>query len=79
MKFGVITRTCTPTITSLYTTKFRRAYAESVVLEKSGKKRHPFKDMHPWKSITEFSTDLVNNVIYNQGDNIRVVSPMLFL
>ena len=75
MKFGVITRTCAPAITSLYTTKFTRAYAESVALKKSGKKRHPFKDMHPWKSITEFSTDLVNNVIYNQDGLVVINKP----
>ncbi|XP_076667893.1 mitochondrial mRNA pseudouridine synthase Rpusd3 [Andrena cerasifolii] len=75
MKFGVVTRTCASAITSLCTTKLKRAYAESVALKNSGKERHPFKDMHPWKSITEFSTALVNNVIYNQDGLVVINKP----
>lgn len=42
------------------------------ILKKNYIKNHPYKNIHPWKSLLEFSNDLINNLIYNKGNNIQL-------
>lgn len=42
------------------------------ILRKNYIKDHPYKNIHPWKSLSEFSNDLINNLIYNKGNNIEI-------
>lgn len=43
------------------------------ILKKNYVKNHPYGNIHPWKSLLEFSSDLVNNLIYNEGNYILYV------
>lgn len=48
------------------------------ILKKNYIKDHPYKNIHPWKSLLEFSNDLVNNLIYNKGNNIQLYIILYF-
>ncbi|XP_076751731.1 pseudouridylate synthase RPUSD4, mitochondrial [Xylocopa sonorina] len=36
---------------------------------------HPYKQIHPWKSLTEFAEDLLNNIIYNKDGLVALNKP----
>lgn len=40
---------------------------EPQINDKKDKVIHPYRNIHPWKSIDQFTKDLVDNVIYNDG------------
>ncbi|CAK9805914.1 Pseudouridylate synthase RPUSD4, mitochondrial [Anthophora quadrimaculata] len=52
---------------------FKRNYLSNTVEEKAEKTIHPFKQIHPWKSVKEFADDLLNNIIYNK-DGLLVLN-----
>ncbi|XP_026300657.1 mitochondrial RNA pseudouridine synthase rpusd4, partial [Apis mellifera] len=45
------------------------------ILKKNYVKNHPYGNIHPWKSLLEFSSDLVNNLIYNEDGLIILNKP----
>ena len=53
---------------------FKRNYVVNVC-EKAEKKIHPYKQIHPWKSLAEFSEDLFNNIIYNKDGLVALNKP----
>ncbi|XP_076246129.1 mitochondrial mRNA pseudouridine synthase Rpusd3 [Calliopsis andreniformis] len=73
--FRVIICMCAPRVRILCTKICKRNYMENVAFRKSNKSIHPYNQIHPWKSFTEFSKDLVNNVIYNQDGLVALNKP----
>lgn len=43
------------------------------ILKRNYIKNHPYKYIHPWKSLSQFTDDLLNNIIYNKGNNILLI------
>lgn len=48
---------------------FKRNYLANTAQQTLASKIHPYKQMHPWKSLEQFSEDLLNNIIYNEGSS----------
>ncbi|XP_076177829.1 pseudouridylate synthase RPUSD4, mitochondrial isoform X2 [Ptiloglossa arizonensis] len=75
IKSDVLRRTCILSTNTLNTKLFKRDYAESAVDKKLKNRIHPFKEIHPWKSLAEFSEDLARNVIYNKDGLVVLNKP----
>ncbi|XP_043463898.1 mitochondrial RNA pseudouridine synthase Rpusd4-like [Leptopilina heterotoma] len=43
--------------------------------EKVYKEKHPYKQIHPWKSASEFSESLVKNILYNEDGLVAINKP----
>ncbi|CAK9799908.1 Pseudouridylate synthase RPUSD4, mitochondrial [Anthophora plagiata] len=56
-----------------YIQVLKRNYLSNTVLENVEKKIHPFKQIHPWKSLKELADDLLDNIIYNK-DGLLVLN-----
>ncbi|XP_078048430.1 pseudouridylate synthase RPUSD4, mitochondrial [Augochlora pura] len=54
---------------------FRRYYVQQIFHKKPITVIHPYKQIHPWRSLTEFSNDLVHNVIYNYAGLVALNIP----
>lgn len=61
-------------ITNSYTLKYAYTTASSCIkiLKRNYLKNHPYKHIHPWISFTQFSDDLLNNIIYNKGNTLNI-------
>lgn len=70
IKFWAQKRACTIVF---YTKIYKRNCMTNVLEQKVKKQVHPYKCIHPWKSLTEFSEDLLNSTIYNK-DGIVVLN-----
>ncbi|XP_076635911.1 pseudouridylate synthase RPUSD4, mitochondrial [Colletes latitarsis] len=75
IKFVMHRCLCTPAVNGLHRKLFNRNYNMENVQQKSEKKIHPYKQLHPWKSLTDFSEDLVKNVIYNKDGLVVLNKP----
>ena len=42
------------------------------ILKRNYIKNHPYKYIHPWKSLSQFTDDLLNNIIYNNGNILLI-------
>ncbi|XP_003707989.1 pseudouridylate synthase RPUSD4, mitochondrial [Megachile rotundata] len=62
------TTICAPCIKLL-----KRNFAELQPISK--KALHPYKQIHPWKSMTEFSEDLLANIIFNEDGLVALNKP----
>ncbi|KZC10958.1 PREDICTED: ribosomal large subunit pseudouridine synthase C-like [Dufourea novaeangliae] len=74
-KLGSFVRICKPGINAFYTKAFKTDYTQHATQKCSKRDIHPYKRIHPWKSLREFSEDLVNNVIYNSDGLIALNKP----
>nr|XP_033323022.1 mitochondrial RNA pseudouridine synthase rpusd4-like [Megalopta genalis] len=54
---------------------FQRYYVQQILHKHSEIDTHPYKQIHPWRSLTEFSNDLVRNVIYNNDGLVALNKP----
>ncbi|XP_012256782.2 mitochondrial mRNA pseudouridine synthase RPUSD3-like [Athalia rosae] len=54
----------------------RRNYnTEPKITENDKQIKHPYQNLHPWKSINEFSKHLLDNVLYNDGGVVVLNKP----
>ncbi|XP_031846941.1 pseudouridylate synthase RPUSD4, mitochondrial [Nomia melanderi] len=76
MEMLVFKHVCTQTlkINSIFVKLFKRNYVQAV-LQSTSKNLHPYQQIHPWKSLDEFSEELVNNVIYNKDGLVAINKP----
>ncbi|XP_017763257.1 PREDICTED: RNA pseudouridylate synthase domain-containing protein 4-like [Eufriesea mexicana] len=56
-------------VTALCTKVIKRNYMNEMI------KNHPYKHIHPWKSLEEFSDHLLNNMIYNKNGLVVLNKP----
>lgn len=61
-------------ITKSYALKCAYTAATSCtkILKRNYIENHPYKHIHPWKSFTEFSDNLLNNIVYNKGNTFNI-------
>ncbi|XP_043528292.1 mitochondrial RNA pseudouridine synthase rpusd4-like [Frieseomelitta varia] len=45
------------------------------ILKRNYIKNHPYKHIHPWKSLSQFTDDLLNNIIYNKDGLVALNKP----
>ena len=64
-------------ITNSYKLKYAYTTASSCIkiLKRNYLKNHPYKHIHPWISFTQFSDDLLNNIIYNKDGLVVLNKP----
>ncbi|KOC68229.1 RNA pseudouridylate synthase domain-containing protein 4 [Habropoda laboriosa] len=58
-----------------YTKICNRCYLTNLKQEQYKKKIHPYKQIHPWKSLVEFADDLLNNIIYDKDGLVVLNKP----
>lgn len=70
IKFTAFKHTCirAPCIKLL-----KRNFAE--LKPKSKKELHPYEEIHHWKSVTEFSEDILANIIFNKDGLVAINKP----
>ncbi|XP_076657864.1 pseudouridylate synthase RPUSD4, mitochondrial [Halictus rubicundus] len=69
LKLAGFIRTIATRSAAPYRKLFKRGYVEQQILDRKSETIHPYRQIHPWRSLTEFSDDLIRNVIYN-GDGL---------
>ncbi|CAL7946397.1 unnamed protein product [Xylocopa violacea] len=70
-KFYTLKRVCTYIP---YLKVFRRNYVKGIAQSKL-RDIHPYKKIHPWKSLQEFSEDLLSNIIYIKDGLVALNKP----
>lgn len=76
-KLGLYRGTCLTIAKNSSKKSFKRNYTVEEPVQKFEKNKitHPYRQIHPWKSLSSFSTDLLNNLIYNKGGLVVLNKP----
>lgn len=64
-------------ITKSYTLKcaYDTVTSCTKILKRNCMENHPYKHIHPWKSIKQFSDDLLNSIVYNKDGLVVLNKP----